>query len=587
MSHTADPAIRGSPRPGSLRLSHPAMAWSDRLRLKPAVFYYLLAALLALLVLYPFFVLLVASVFTGQPGRLGHFTLASYSAWFANFEILPILFNSLIFALARLIIGLVFALLFAWAVARTDVPFAGLMTWLIPVPFFVPALLTGLSWLMLGNPQNGLINLLAQQWFGISGPVINLYGWGGLIFHSSLSTIALMSLMLIGFFRMMDASYEEAAVTLGANKYRAALTITLPMLTPAILSVSLLVFVHGLESFEDPLLFGNPGGVFVFSNEIYRMLQYRHPPEYGAATALSVLLIVVTFMLLLLQWRKLGGRKFMVVTGKGYRPNRIKLPNVMRWSIFALFVIYFLLAVVIPVVQIIVNSFFKIFGFYSWQFLTLDNWRTVFSDRKVTDGFWNTIIFSAVAGSITVVLGGFVGYIRVRTTHWLGKFLELLAWAPWTLPGIVMGLALLWAWALPPAPFNLYGTALVIIIGFVVKGLPLGTATMQAAIHQVSPELDESARVHGASWFKAARDVLAPLLQRRALAAFIIVFALAARDLTIPLLLYREGTGTLSVALLFYYEDGQTGALAAVAVVQLGIILALLALDRFLRGPEV
>ena len=562
------------------------VSWINRLGLKSSLFCWLLAIVLLILVVYPFVVLLVASFYTGQPGNLGRFTLRSYEAWLESWDLLPILANSVIFATARLVIGLSFALLFAWAVARTDVPYARGMNWLIPVPFFVPDLLTGISWLMLGNPQNGLINILAADWFGIREPVINLYGWGGLIFHASLGTISFMFLMLVGFFKTMDASYEEAAITLGANKYRAMLTITLPMLTPAIMSVSMLVFIHGLESFENPLLFGNPGGVYLFSNEIYRMLAYRHPPQYGSATALSILLILTTFALLSLQWRRVAGRQFTVVTGKGYRPGKLKLPNLVRWTIFGLFVLYFVLAIVIPVGQIVVNSFFPIFGFYQWDIMTLDNWRNVFKDQKAINGMSNTIIYSAAAASVVVVIGGLIGYIRVRTTHWLGRYLELAAWAPWTLPGIVMGLALLWAWALPPEPFNLYGTALVIIIGFVVKGLPLGAATMQSSIHQISPELDECSRVHGGSWLKTAAYIWGPLLRRGTVATFVIVFAVAARDLTIPLLLYQGGTETLTVALLSYYEQGKLGVLAVIALIQLGLVFLLLLLDRFVKGDE-
>jgi iron(III) transport system permease protein len=564
-------------------LRTPWIAW---LGIPPVAFYALLAALLAVLVLYPFAVLLTSSFFTGQPGRLGSFTLANYAVWLGSWDLLPIILNSMIFSASRLAIALFFALLFAWAVARTNVPFAGLMGWMIPIPFFIPDLLTGFGWLMLGNPQNGMINQLAQQLFGIQGPIINLYGWGGLIFHASLNTISFMFLMLVGFFKQMDASYEEAAITLGASKLKVMLTITFPMLAPAILSISLLVFIHGLESFENPLLFGNPGGVYVFANEIYRMLSYRHPPEYGAATALSVILILVTFALLVVQWRKLGGRRFTVVTGKGYRPTRLRLPGVLRWSIFALFVVYFLLAVVIPIAQIVFNSFFEIFGLYGWQYVTVKNWSNVLNNGRALNGLKNTIIYATIAAFAVVVIGGLVGYIRVRTRHWLGYALELMAWAPWTLPGVVMGLALLWAWALPPQPFNLYGTALVIIIGFIVKGLPLGAATMQSAVHQISPELEESSRVHGGSWLRTVRHILAPLLRRGALAAFVIVFAISARDLTIPLLLYRDDTETLTVTLLHYYETGDMGTLAATSLIQLALVMMLLALDSMTRGKD-
>jgi iron(III) transport system permease protein len=582
VSSAAAPAI-GSRGPAVGRLRTPFVA---RLGLPPAVFYWLLTALLTILVLYPFAVLLTASFFTGQPGRLGAFTLQNYEAWLGSWDLLPIMLNSVIFSGSRLVIALFFALVFAWAVARTNVPYAGLMAWMIPIPFFIPDLLTGFGWLMLGNPQNGIINQVAQQLFGIKGPIINLYGWGGLIFHASLNTISFMFLMLVGFFKQMDASYEEAAITLGASKLKVMRTITLPMLAPAILSISLLVFVHGLESFENPLLFGNPGGVYVFANEIYRMLAYRHPPQYGAATALSVILIVVTFGLLVVQWRKLGGRRYTVVTGKGYRPTRLQLPGPLRWGLFGLFVIYFLLAVVIPICQIVFNSFFEVFGLYGWQYVTLKNWQNVLKNPRVIGGLQNTIIFAVLAALAVVVIGGLVGYVRVRTKHWLGYVMELLSWAPWTLPGVVMGLALLWAWALPPQPFNLYGTALVIIIGFIVKGLPLGAATMQSAVHQISPELEESSRVHGGSWLSTVRHILAPLLRRGALAAFVIVFAIAARDLTIPLLLYREDTETLTVTLLFYYETGDMGTLAAISLVQLGLVMTLLLLDRLTRQKD-
>lgn len=558
----------------------------DYLRAHRSIYYYALAAVVVVLVLYPVGVLFTASVFSGQPGRLGHFTLEGYRPWLAAYDLVPIFINSVIYASARLALSLTLALLFAWAVARTNVPFRRTMMLLIPVPFFTPDLLTGISWLMLGNPQNGLINQFARDWFGIQGPVIDLYGWTGLIFHSTLSTTALMFLMLAGFFYSMDSSFEEASVTLGASKYRTIFTITLPMMSPAILATSVLIFASGLDSFENPLLFGNPGGVYVFANEIYRMLHYRHPPQYNGATALSVILILIMFSLVWLQWKKLGERRFTVISGKGYRPTRIALPGWVRWSIFGVFVVYFMLAIVIPLVQILASSFFPIFGIYNLEHLTLDNWRNVFKDQRAMNGLKNTVLFSTAAAAATVVIGGLIGYIRVRTRHWLGRQLELLAWLPWTLPGIVLGLALLWAWALPPAPFNLYGTATVIIIGFIVKGLPLGTATMQAAVHQVSGELEESSRVHGGRWLTTARLILIPLIRRGVLASFVIVFALAARDLTIPLLLYRGGTETITVALLYYFEEGMMSTLSVVAVIQLALVFALLAIERLTRGKE-
>ncbi len=290
-----------------------------------SIYYYALAAVVVVLVLYPVGVLFTASLFSGQPGRLGQFTLEGYRSWLAAYDLVPIFINSVIYASARLALSLVLALSFAWAVARTNVPFRRTMLLLIPLPFFTPDLLTGISWLMLGNPQNGLINQFAKSWFGIQGPVIDLYGWTGLIFHSTLSTTALIFLMLVGFFYSMDSSFEEASVTLGASKYRTIFTITLPMMSPAILATSVLIFASSLDSFENPLLFGNPGGVYVFANEIYRMLHYRHPPQYNGATALSVILIM--FTLVWLQWKKLGsaGSRSSAARVTGRRGSRYRV----------------------------------------------------------------------------------------------------------------------------------------------------------------------------------------------------------------------------------------------------------------------
>lgn len=344
--------------------------------------------------------------------------------------------------------------------------------------------------------------------------------------------------------------------------------------------------MRAIEAFENPLLFGNPGGVYVFSNEIYRVLRQRYPPQYNAATVLSVTLLVITFIMVFIQWRLLGNKDFTTISGKGFRPRRMRLPNPLRWTIFGLFVLYFLLAVVIPVGNMVASSFFQVFGLYQPEHFTFDNWARLFREERVMLGFRNTILYSAAAAVGVVALGGIIAYIRIRTRHWLGGVLELVAWVPWTLPGLVLGLALLWSWLLFPRPFNLYGTAAIIILGFIVRGLPLGTRTMQSAIMQLSRDLEECSRVHGGSWLKTMRSIVLPLIRVGAAMTFVIVFALAARDLTIPLLLYSRGTETLTITLLNYYEVGQLNVTAAIAVVQLLLVVGLLAIERVTR-PRV
>jgi iron(III) transport system permease protein len=547
------------------------------------IFYYLLFFVLIFLVLYPILMLLTASFFTGQPGAWGQFTLAGYRELYETEGIAEIFFNSLIYASARTGISLLLALIFAWAVARSQIPYRGLMEVLLPIPFFIPDLLTAISWVMIANPQNGLINQFFFSYFGVREPVVNIYGWGGLIFHSVLSTTAFLYLLLVGFFYNMDPSYEEASTACGASQFLTTFKITLPMLLPAILGVSILSFIRGLESFEDPYLFGTPGGVYVFANEIYRVLRHRHPPQYNAATGLAVILMIVTFILVATQWKILGNRQFTTISAKGYQPRRINPHPLIGWSIFALFIVYFTLAILIPLTQIFVSSFFKVFGLYNPEHFTFDNWLKVLRDPRTMGGLRNTIIFSTLAAAGVITLGGFIGYIRIRTKHWLGPTMELTAWLPWTLPGIVLGLALLWAWISLPQPFNLYGTSAIVILGFIVNGLPLGTRTMQSAIMQVSKDLEECSMVHGASWLQTMAYIVLPLLRIGIAGAFVIVFALSARSLTIPLLLYSYGTETLTISLLYYYEEGYRNITAVIAVIQLALVMGLLLLEKLTR----
>jgi iron(III) transport system permease protein len=554
-----------------------------RLFTQATVFYYLLFLLLIGLVLYPTLMLLTASFFTGQPGAWGEFTLAGYRELFDTEGIGEIILNSFIYASARTGISLMLALTFAWAVARSQIPGRGLMEILLPIPFFIPDLLTAISWVMLGNPQNGLINQFFATYFGARQPVVNIYGWGGLIFHSVLGTTAFLYLLLVGFFYNMDPSYEEASTACGASQFLTTFRITLPMLLPAILGVSILSFIRALESFEDPYLFGTPGRVYVFANEIYRVLRHRHPPQYNAATALAVVVMIITFLLVAAQWKILGNRQFTTISAKGYQPRRIKPHPIIGWSIFALFVIYFMLAIVIPLTQIFASSFFKVFGLYNPDHFTFDNWLKVLRDPRTMGGLRNTIIFSTLAAAGVIAIGGCIGYVRIRTRHWLGPTMELTAWLPWTLPGIVLGLALLWAWISLPQPFNLYGTAAIVVLGFIVNGLPLGTRTMQSAIMQVSKDLEECSMVHGASWLQTMARIVFPLLRIGIAGAFVIVFAMSARSLTIPLLLYSYGTETLTISLLYYYEEGYRNITAVIAVIQLALVMGLLLLEKFTR----
>ena len=235
----------------------------------------------------------------------------------------------------------------------------------------------------------------------------------------------------------------------GATRLRTFFTVTLKLMLPALTGATILSFMRGIENFESPLFFGSPANIHVITTEIYNSINQRSPPEYQYATAISFVIMALMFLIVLLQWGLLRGRSFPTVTGKGYSPAVMKLGK-WRWVTFAFCVLFFVITVVLPVGQLLIGSFFKFFGFYEWDMLTLDHYRAVFGSSEFWRGFRNTMLLGLMGATVTMVLGGIVAYISVRT-RWRGRrLIDAMAWLPWMMPGIVLGVGFLWAFALLP-----------------------------------------------------------------------------------------------------------------------------------------
>jgi iron(III) transport system permease protein len=531
----------------------------------------LLIAILAFLSVYPLSMLLYGSLHSTPPGMAGTFNLDGYQAVLSQQSLITLL-NTVGIALAKTIPSLVIAVLLAWILARTDTPFRGTLEVLVTLPFFIPPILTAMAWGMLGNPQVGLLNQLYQWLTGSSSAPINVYSYGGVVWHMMQYSVPFLFLLIVDAFRAMDPSLEEAARMCGASRLRTFRTITLQLILPALTSAAILSFIRGIENFESALFFGSPAGIHVITTEIYDSINQRSPPQYQYATAASFVIMTLLFLIVLLQWGLLRGRSFTTVSGKGYSPGVIKLGR-WRWLTFAICALFFVVTVVLPIGQLLIGSFFKFFGFYQWDMLTLEHYQAVFGSGEFWRGFRNTMLLGLAGASLTMVLGAMVAYISVRT-RWRGRSLiDAMAWLPWMMPGIVLGVGFLWGFALLPHAIPIYGTIWALLLAYISLGTPLSVRVMSSAYSQLSFDLEECSRVHGANWLQTMWRIMIALTWPSFAVGWVLVFFGIMRELSASVLLYSVGSEVLSVVLLKLWANGNAEQVSVIGLIMMVLVM--------------
>ncbi|MFO1117215.1 MAG: iron ABC transporter permease [Beijerinckiaceae bacterium] len=530
-----------------------------------------IGAILAFLSVYPLAMLLYGSLHSTPPGMAGAFDLAGYREVFAIQNIV-ILANTIGISLAKTVPSLVLALLLAWILARTDTPFARVLETLVTLPFFIPPILTAMAWGMLGNPQVGLLNQLWQWASGAESGPINVYSYGGVVWHMMQYSTPFLFLLIVDAFRAMDPSLEEAARMCGASRLRTFFTVTLQLMLPALTGAAILSFIRGIENFESPLFFGSPAGIHVITTDIYDSINQRSPPQYQFATAISFVIMALLFLIVLIQRRMLRGRRFETVTGKGYSPAVMKL-GPWRWATFAFCIIFFVATVALPVGQLLLGSFFKFFGFYTLDMLTLEHYQAVFGSGAFWRGFANTMFLGLVGAALTMLLGGAVAYISVRTRYRGRLLIDLMAWLPWMMPGIVLGVGFLWGFALLPHAIPIYGTIWALLLAYISLGTPLSVRTMSSAYAQLSFDLEECSRVHGANWFQTMRRIVLVLAWPSFAVGWVLIFFGIMRELSASILLYSVGSEVLSVVLLKLWANGNAEQVSVIGLIMMALVI--------------
>jgi iron(III) transport system permease protein len=540
---------------------------------------YGVAAVAAVLVLYPVFFLLQAALDVGDP-QVRPPTAYGFDNFSGIFQYPQILLNTLTVSVAATVMALVFGFVMAWILTRTNVPGRHLFEQLMAVPYYLTPLLGALAWSLLGSPESGFIN---QVWraLGGSGHIIDIntpYGiaWVMALFEGSVAFVMIAAVM-----KSMDPALEEASQIMGASRLRTMLRITLPLVVPGVLGAAIFVFAEMLGSFAAALVLGTPSRYYVITTAIYQLVQ-QYPPKIQIAAAMGTSLFAVMFFMLFLYRRIVMAGSYVTITGKAFRP-RVTDIGPLRYLLLGVCLLYLFAAVGLPLITLLYASLQKIaVAFPAAGNWTLENFRIAVTMNAVRSALGNSLLLGFATATIGVVLMGLLAWLIYRSRLPASGLIEYVVMFPQAVPRLVFAFGLMWAWVVFPIP--IYGTLWLLLIAYLTVFLPLGVRTIAGVMLQIDKSLEECAQMCGASWAFRVRTVTIPLLVPGLVAAWLLLFIASIRELGASILLMGPHSKVITPSIVESWFGTSSELTAALALIQtLVVAVAMIVLVTITR----
>jgi iron(III) transport system permease protein len=515
----------------------------------------------------------VRSAPIGEPGAT--YTIQNYVKAYVDKEFYLLLLNSVYYAIGTCALTFFIGTFLAWVSERTNTPFKKLFVVMSLIPFIIPGILSTISWILLLSPKIGLINIVIKGLFGLESAPFNVYSMWGMIWAESIHLYPLVFLLMSAAFRNMDTSLEEAALTAGSSTLQTFCRVTLPLMRPAMVSVLLINFIRGIEAFEVPALIGVPAKISVFTTKIFLAI-HQFPSDFGLAGAYAVTLLAISTTGVIIYGRiTRREERFATVTGKGYRPRVIDL-GPWRWLTFGIASVIFFLAVILPVFVLLWSSFIPYYGVPSRELvakMTWANYHYILNYPLAATAFKNSFYLSVGSATLVMLLTSVIAWITVKTKLPGRAFLDSMAFIPIAMPGIVLGVSLIWVYLTLPIP--IYGTIWVLLLAYMTKYIPYGIRAASASMIQINKELEEASLTAGGTWFQTFRRVVLPLLMPGFTAGWIYISIIALRELSTSILLYSYNSTVLSIMAFDLWEGGQYTYVCALGVLMVLLLLAM------------
>lgn len=520
---------------------------------------------------YTFVVLiLLITLISGLP-LMNLFKLALRQFHFSLFDeslISPVL-NTLVISLFTTFFALLIGTTMGFLVSRTNLGLKNKLKSTLLYPYIIPPYLSAIGWIILANPSVGILKSIF--------PFLNIYSLGGIVLVLTLYTYTFVFLNVVNTLENMDGSLEESARMCGANPLKIFFTITLPLLRPTLIGSGIIVLLTTLSSFGVPYMVGQPGKVFVLTTKIYQLIKVGTADALAQAMALSLPIVILSFVLLYISEKWLGQRNFSLVSGKHNRKLEI---NLRAWKIpvTVLFLTFIFVALVMPFATILATSFMKVYG--EWN-LSLHNYYAVFFENQNTFlALKNSLMLAFGSAAIIAFISFFIAYYKQKTHFRFRNTLATFAAVPYATPGTILALAIL---------FSLLGTNafFILLFAYIAKYLSYGVKVMSNSVSQVDSSLEEASLMCGASWLKTLRKIWFPVIKSAFTTCIFLVIAPIFSELTMSVLLAGPDSPTIGTRLFQLQEYESPPQASVVAVLVLVVVLGLNKLAKVLSKGKL
>ncbi len=528
---------------------------------------YSLIIIVGILTICPVLMLILGSFSEGL-GSFGTFTLDKYVKGYSDAAFGVIIGNTLIFTMGTAVVSTILALFLAYLNTRTNIPFKFLFGVISIIPMMIPHILFAVSWALLLNPSNGIINLFLRNLFGLESSPFNIYSLAGMIMVEGLLELPIAYLIIAPAMAAFDVSMEESSKVCGATQRRTLIQITLPILRPAILAAFTLVIVRTLASFAIPSVLGMPGRIYVLATHIYRTISTGFSADYGLAAAVGMSALITSITLIYLyRYLTSEGERYVTISSRGYRPSVIDLKRA-RLPLFAVVAVLSALLILLPVLVLLYISlvpYSMVPSMKAFSMMSLKHWMAVLNDPISLLALKNSLFLGVAGASLGVILSIFVSYVIVKVRSTASGVLESLSFLSFSFPGIVIGVGFMWFFVWTP----LYATIWALLIGYIATYLPYGIRPMSSAFVQIHSHLEESSRVCGGGTLYTLRRIIIPLLIPGVVSGWILMSSMFLRELSLSVVLSRPGTEVMAVQILRFAEDGLWGRLSALGIIMI------------------
>jgi iron(III) transport system permease protein len=506
------------------------------------------------------------------PFEYGPIVLDNYTKVFFDGETWALLLNTFGFAAGSLLIGVSLAIVLSLIVERTEIPCPNFLFSLVITPMAIPGIMAAVAWIFLLDPKIGFINSIIRTLSGTemaAGP-LNIYTLPGMIFVEGIRMVPTIFLMISGPFRSMDPTLEEASRTSGKSIMVTLRRVTFPLMWPAIAGAVFYYLIVVMEVFEIPGVLGLTAGVHVFSTRIYYAANPSYGiPDYGLASVLGLLLVIMSLCFMWLFYRSTKrSYKFVTITGKGFRTQRLRFGKWWTYTAFGLVILYSLIALVLPLFILIWTSLHEFYlppSLQGLKSLSLAGYSSLAKYPGSAGAFVNTFILLCVTATTTMIISFFVAWFATHNRSGLSRALDVTSFLPHALPSIVIALTVLLVFV--SFPNFIYGTVFVISIALTVRCLSYGSRAMIAGFVQIHPELIEASRVAGVGWIHTYWKIVLPLVAPAFINGWIWVGVQASRDLAAALMLYTPSSVVVSTMVWGLWETNEDSIASALGVV--------------------